>query len=304
MVIKTESTKLKPFIKYAGGKRWLAPTLAPGMLPKEFGNYYEPFLGGGAMYWHMLDSGLLTGKNVYLGDNNPLLVMCFLAVRDDYNEIRSLLLEMKNTREDFYKYREELNKCMHELDQEAIRTHSRAWFAARVMYINKFGYNGLLRMNKKGEINTPYGNQPNAKFNQDLLSRCSLALAGKNNKAARASILCTGFDDTLNDAKSGDLVYLDPPYVPSSKTSNFTSYTEEGFGKDSHVALAKTFTELASKGVYAIMSNSDTSLTRELYKGFRAFQVQSRRAINSVASKREPVSELVIFSWGEPTNGR
>ena len=299
MVTKHIDTKIRPFIKYAGGKRWLVPTLAPDMLPETFGNYHEPFLGGGALYWHLNKIGLLQNRNTYLADNNPLLMATYLAVRSNVEELIGHLKLMKNSKEEFYQVREELNKVMHELDPDVQKTKTKAWLASRVLYINKFGYNGLLRMNKKGEINTPYGNQPSAKFNFDLLLLCSKTLAGHGGNSNAASLLCIPFQQSLESVKEGDLVYMDPPYIPRTKTENFTSYTEEGFGDAQHVELAQCFKTLASKGAYVIVSNSDTSRTRDLYKGFRAFQAQSRRSINSVASKREPVSELLVFSWGE-----
>lgn len=264
----------KPPVKWAGGKGQLIPQFEP-LFPKEkFDLYLEPFVGGGAVFFH-----LLPGKAILI-DSNPELVNFYRVVRDSLPELCADLAKHKNDREYYYRTRA--------LDPETLSPVERA---SRFLYLNKTGYNGLWRVNRKGKHNVPFGRYKNPKIlDEENLRLVSLALM-------RAEIVCGDFSLVLEYACPSAFVYLDPPYQPLSDTANFTSYTADSFGKEDQERLAKLFRELDAKGCMVMLSNSDTPLVRELYAGYDIQVVRARRAINCRADRRGPVSELVIRNY-------
>jgi DNA adenine methylase len=170
--------------------------------------------------------------------------------------------------------------------------------AARTIFLNKTGFNGLYRVNAAGKFNVPFGRYTNPQFcDEDNLRSCSLALQG-------VAIRVQNFEAVVRDAKPGDFVYFDPPYVPVSETSDFTSYVAGGFSWKQHEKLADVFRQLSHSGVYAMLSNSDTQAVRDLYVGFSLHEVHATRSVNSDATRRGRVSEVVIRNYGGSRSGR
>lgn len=268
--------KAKPFLKWAGGKSRLVGTLSD-LLPDEIETYYEPFLGGGALFFHLAQQGRF--RRAVLNDFNPELVNCYTVIRDEVDDLVRRLGALTVNREAFYSIRA--------LDPDSLPPVDRA---ARTIYLNKTGFNGLYRQNKQGAFNVPWGDYANPKVvDEPNLRLCSALLES-------VSLRLGDFDQAIQDAERGDAVYFDPPYVPLSATSNFKSYTKEGFTFDDQKRLSETFRELSERNVFVLESNSDTATVHNLYEIFEKEVVRMRRNINSKANSRGPVNELVIMS--------
>lgn len=278
-----EKKELYPFTKWVGGKRQLLPEIKK-LLPENFNNYFEPFIGGGAVLFN------LQPKNAVINDLNDDLVLTYKAIRDDVENL-ILLLEkhaINNSSEYFYKIRD--------LDRtDTINKLSNTERAARLLYMLRVNFNGLYRVNKKGQFNVPYGKYKNPKIvDPENLKNISQYLNNNNIK-----ILNGDFEKALENVKKGDFVYLDPPYEPISKTASFTSYTKEGFGIDAQERIFKIFKDLDEKGVYVMISNSDASLIRDLFKDYSetTYEVLAKRNVNSDANKRGAIKELIITNY-------
>lgn len=274
----------KPFLKWAGGKGQLLSTIGE-LIPVGIRTYFEPFLGGGAVFWML---GMKRDfEQAVLNDFNQELIDTYTAVRDSPDKLIAALNTHRsmawNTKEYFEGIRRQNPKDLALVDR-----------AARMIYLNKTCYNGLYRVNKKGEFNTPFGKYRNpGLFESGSLRACASVLN-------RSVQLRQGdFTEAVATAGPGDLVYFDPPYVPVSDTANFLSYTSDGFsGADQH-RLALTAQHLADRDVSVILSNSDTELVRKLYEGFEMINIRVKRNINSKASGRGHVGELLIVHRGE-----
>jgi len=266
--------KPKPPVKWAGGKGRLIPQFEPLFPRNKYGLYIEPFVGGGAVFFHLLP------ERAVLIDSNEELINFYLVVRDSLGELMADLREHKNTRDYYYSVRD--------LDPGTLSPVKRA---SRFLYLNKTGYNGLWRVNSQGKHNVPFGRYKNPKIaDEQNLRLVSEALR-------RAEIICGDFARVLDFARPGTFVYLDPPYHPLSDTANFTGYTSDAFGEGDQRRLAGVFRELDQKGCLAMLSNSDTPFVRELYSGYDVRVVYARRAINSRPDRRGPVTELVIRNY-------
>ncbi len=272
----------RPFLKWAGGKRQLIDALMKqAKRAKPFEQYHEPFVGGGALFFELKRTKQLEGKCAYLSDTNGRLIETYLAVKKDAEQVIELLREhAKRHSEDYY---------------YALRGQSpKDLFAraARIIYLNKTGYNGLFRENSKGEFNVPYGRYKNPGIcDEDNLRAVSDALQD-------AVIEARPFDTVERVALEGDFVYFDPPYHPVSKTSSFTRYSMDDFGEDDQRALAETATELHKKGVKVLLSNSMTPLVKKLYPApFKIGKVMATRQINSKAELRGRIAEALIRSF-------
>lgn len=271
-----------PFLKWAGGKARLADRIV-GMVPDRTARYFEPFLGGGAVFFRLVKER--GPQEAYLNDSNPDLIECYRVVRDSVADLIDALHELAveyarrgESRRDFY----------YEVRDSEPRTPVER--AARLMFLNKTGYNGLYRVNSEGAFNVPFGAYANPRIlNASNLLGCSAALK-------YAELSSTDFEAVCAAARADDFVYFDPPYHPLSPTSSFTSYTSESFGAADQRRLARLFGELTSRGVLAVLSNSDHELIRDLYDrpGNSLDQVLMSRAINSNASRRSPISELLV----------
>jgi DNA adenine methylase len=263
-----------PFLKWAGGKsQLLQPILSriPAQVP---GTYVEPFIGGGAVFFELARLGRI--KRARLSDRNAELVSAYLAVRDRVEDVIEALAEHENNEEHYYRVRE--------LDPASLPVPERA---ARTIFLNRVGYNGLYRVNSTGRFNVPFGRYRNPRIcDADGLRHASRSLA-------IADIRVADFSDCCGDVTAGDVVYLDPPYVPLSKTASFTSYSGR-FDEAEHQRLAQVFRELVEVGAFVLLSNSDTKLSRDLYTGFKITSVDATRAINSKGDKRGVVREVLV----------
>ncbi|MAY82263.1 MAG: hypothetical protein CL930_15965 [Deltaproteobacteria bacterium] len=264
--------KAKPFLKWAGGKRQLLDELR-ARVPDHYGTYHEPFIGGGALFFDQLP------KSAILSDLNLRLVRTYRAVRDVPEDVIHELSQCRNEKEFYLSMRER------DIDQA-----SDAELAAWMIYLNKTGFNGLYRVNKKGGFNVPFGYYKNPKFcDAENIRLCSERLQG-------IEILHTDFRTVLERAKRGDFVYFDPPYVPVSSTASFTSYTSGGFTLDDQAELRDLALQLKKKGVTVLLSNSSVPAVHDLYaKGFEFINVWASRAINCHGAKRGKIAEALIW---------
>lgn len=259
----------RPFVKWAGGKRQLLRAILD-RVPEKYGTYHEPFLGGGAVFF------ALSPPKAFLSDSNLRLVRCYKGIRNSVEKVIALLKQYKRSRDVFLEARER------DIDQST-DPEVAAWF----IFLNKLGYNGLYRVNSKNRFNVPYGKNSSAKiFDEDNLRACQRALS-------KADVEHEDFALVEGRAQPGDLVYFDPPYVPLSATSYFTSYTAKGFSPKDQTRLRDLALRLKKKGVEVVLSNSSTA--RSLYKdGFSLTEVLAARAVNSKADRRGKITELLI----------
>jgi DNA adenine methylase len=263
----------KPFLKWAGGKRQLLPAIR-ACLPESFQRYHEPFVGGGAVFFD------LGPKRAFLSDANDELVGCYLAVRDRARELIEALRGHVYEKEHYYRVRA--------WDPARLDEVARA---ARMIYLNRVGFNGLYRVNSKGIFNVPFGRHKNPKIcDEETLLACSARLKGTD-------ISRHPFERVREDAAPGDFVYFDPPYIPLSRTASFTAYSDLKFDGDDQERLAVVFERLAARGVQVMLSNSDVPWVKERYARFHVRQVLATRKVNSVSTSRGVVGELLVTSY-------
>lgn len=272
----------KPFLKWAGGKQQLLSQLEP-FFPNAFERYFEPFVGGGAVFFHLWNTYRVP-ENVFLLDNNDELINAYRVVRDDLDELLDILsMHQRNHCAQYY-YR------IRNLDRGEV-TLSRVERAARTIYLNRTCYNGLYRVNSKGQFNVPMGSYKNPIIlDRDTLTAASIALQGVH-------IETRDFRVVVEMGQAGDFFYFDPPYHPLSKTASFTSYTASSFSEQDQRDLADVFARLTAKGCLCMLSNSHTPFILELYRGFRIETVRAIRAINSDANGRGKIEEVVILNY-------
>lgn len=274
--------KGKPFVKWAGGKRQIIDMLIK-YAPREFNTYYEPFVGGGALFFE------LSPKKGVINDSNEELINVYkcLCDEDKFKKMCSVLnhYEKEHNEEFYYEIR---NKDRNKNTYNKLADYTKA---ARTIYLNKACFNGLYRVNSKNEFNVPFGkkNKVNTYDGSNLIT-VSNYLTLNNIKICNED-----FEKSVKTAKKGDFVYFDPPY--DSNTSTFNSYTEEGFGKEEQKRLAKVFKELDKKGVYVMLSNHNTVLVNELYKDYNIHVIEAKRNINSNGKKRGKVEEVIITNY-------
>lgn len=272
----------RPFLKWAGGKRQLLDALLKqAERANPFTQYHEPFVGGGALFFELRRMNRLEGKQAFLSDTNSRLIDAYLAVRQDVERVIDLLkVHASNHSEEYY------YKVRSQSPQELCAK------AARIIYLNKTGYNGLFRENSKGEFNVPYGRYKNPCIcDEENLRAVSCALTDTHIEAR-------SFETVLDYARKGDFVYFDPPYHPVSKTSSFTRYSMHGFGPADQERLAETALKLHKRGVKVLLSNSMTPFIRSLYReNFHIGKVMASRQINSNAEKRGQIAEALVRSY-------
>lgn len=276
---RTKNKLVMPFLKWVGGKRQLMSDIEP-LIPSKISTYYEPFIGGGAVLFNQQP------KKAVINDYNSELINVYEVVRDQVEELIEDLATHKNESEYFYSIRVQDR-------EEGFEELSPLKRASRVIYLNKTCFNGLYRVNSSGEFNTPFGRykSPNI-VNEPVLRAVSKYL--QNNDI---DLLSGDFEDVLKNARRGAFVYLDPPYDPVSKSSNFTGYVEGGFGADQQERLRDVCVRLDRKGVKFLLSNSATRLIKDLYRDFEIIEVGAKRHINSVASKRGEVTEVLVRNY-------
>jgi DNA adenine methylase len=271
----------RPFIKWAGGKTQLLSELT-GRIPAVFGRYHEPFIGSAALFFHLQALGKL--HNAVLSDANPHLIELYIVVRDQPDLLIEILRQharYADDREYYYAVR----------DWDRQPEWSRRTMvdrAGRMIFLNKTCFNGLHRVNRKGQFNVPFGRYANPTV-------CDVPnLLAASQALQEVELLVDDFAGVLHRAVPGDLIYFDPPYVPSSATASFTAYTSDAFGAEQHQRLAHVFKQLIERGCNVLLSNSATPLVHDLYAGLPMAEVAARRAINSLAAKRGVVRELLI----------
>lgn len=272
------NSSVAPFVKWAGGKRQLIPQIRERM-PEKYNDYYEPFIGGGAVIFDLLPA------NALINDINKALINTYRTI---CNEPDAFLIEVNRLDNDmwedgkkyYYSIREHYN-------DKLMRSEYDVELAALFVFINKHCFNGLYRVNGKGLFNVPYNNSRRVSVDEDVIIATSEYLRG-------VTIIDGDFEQACKNAKKGDFVFIDSPYAPLNPTS-FESYTKEGFDIESHTRLAKLYDELTARGCYCMLTNHNTELINELYgnKDYKIDVVSVKRMINSDASNR--VGEEVII---------
>lgn len=298
----------RPFLKWVGGKRQLLSTLTP-LLPKalmagRIQRYAEPFLGGGAMFFHLADAGLVK-DNPVLRDANPELILVYRVVQRKIEplvkalsklEIGHLRLSPEKRREHFLKLRQTFNDNRQGFSFRSLSEAS-VLRAAHFLFLNRTGYNGLWRVNADGGFNVPFGRYREPRIcDADGLREASTVL-----RTLKAEIQCGDFAAIEDWAGDGTFIYYDPPYRPVSRSATFTTYTAGGFHEEQQKRLALLFRNLTAKGALQMMSNSDAGdgYFQNLYRGegLTCHRVQARRSINSRGSARGAVSEIVVVNY-------
>lgn len=266
-----------PFLKWAGGKRQLMPELLARM-PEKYGAYFEAFVGGGALFF------ALQPKRAYLSDTNRELVNCYRVIQDSVGPLVEDLKRHKYEQEYFYKIRD--------IDRsDEYQSWNRIEKASRLIYLNRTCYNGLYRVNSRGQFNTPFGRYTDPKIvDEENLRACNKALKG-------VKVICESYLGVELIARRGDFVYFDPPYYPVSTTANFASYSSTGFTAENHVELRDLCVRLDRKGVRFMLTNSATPYVRDLYGNFQVEEVEANRAINSKGSRRGKIYELIAKNY-------
>lgn len=271
----------RPFLKWVGGKgQLLNELLAQVDRAGRFHRYHEPFVGGGALFFELIRTGRMPAAKAFLSDNNANLIAAYRGVREDVERVITLLLEHKRKHSEKHYYEVRARYPKGDVEQ-----------AARIIYLNKTGYNGLYRENSQGKYNVPFGRYKNPGIcDEDNLRAVAKALQ-------KAKIEVRHFAKVLDCVEAGDFVYFDPPYHPVSKTASFTSYDKGGFGEDGQRLLAKVAEDLDGRGVRVVLSNSMTPLVKELYAQFTIDEVFANRNVNSRADRRGKISEALIRNF-------
>jgi DNA adenine methylase len=265
----------RPVLKWAGGKSQLVSEILK-RLPGSIETYYEPFIGGAAVFFALAAEKRF--RKAVLADTNPDLVALYQAIQSDVEGVIQALEVYRDAYDEQAYYRV----------RDARPPRKAVERAARLIFLNKTGYNGLYRVNRAGQFNVPFGRYKNPRICDPQNLRAAARVLGD------AQIHIADFAQISRRARKGDAVYLDPPYLPISKTASFTAYGRQAFALKDHQRLALQFERLAKRGIAALLSNSDTPVTRELFEKFRVETVSATRAINSDAKKRGPVSEILV----------
>jgi DNA adenine methylase len=280
----TKNPMVKPVLKWAGGKRQLMPQILE-YIPKKFGRYYEPFVGGGALFFELQNS-----KST-INDFNTELILTYKSIRDNLDQLVQLLKqhEQNNSSEYYYEIRE--------WDRNGIIDNkNNVERAARFIYLNKTGFNGLFRVNSQNQMNTPYGRYKNpAIVNAEILTAVSEFL-----NDSKVEILNGDFEEAVKNVKRGDFVYFDPPYAPLvDDKKSFVGYTLNGFDAKEQERLRDLFNALTNKGVKVMLSNSSVPYIHDIYSEYKdtTIVVPAKRSINSKSSGRGKVDEVLIMNY-------
>lgn len=277
VVIEKLKEETYPIVKWVGGKRQLMFELLKNM-PENYNRYFEPFIGGGALFFK------LQPENAYISDMNEELISLYQVVRDNVDELINDLQKHDISKEYFMEIRN--------IDRtEEYKNWSNVKKASRFIYLNRTCFNGMYRVNSKGEFNVPFGHYKNPRIlDENNLINCS-------NLLQKTEIKHADFSEILKAVKKADFVYFDPPYVPLSETSSFTSYTKDGFDMDMQFKLRDVCDELDSMGVKFLLSNSDTKLVNKLYENYNIKKVFASRQINANADGRGKITEVLVRNY-------
>lgn len=296
---------VRPFLKWAGGKRQLLPAIRP-FYPVQFRKYWEPFLGSGAVFFDLWNRGRLQAGRVCLIDNNRDLIGCYRALRDQVDEVVERLKALarrhqKDAHKCFYQVRHRFNTLRLALLDEGEYGPE---LAAMLIYLNRTGFNGLYRLNARGSFNVPMGRY----VNPQICDEPNLRAVGNVLLELDVELRHGLYHSVVEDAQAGDFVYFDPPYAPLSTTSSFRSYTAEGFTSADQKHLQSVVLQLIERRCTVVLSNSTAPEIERLYEhdtearraGVKVARVKARRAINSKASRRGSIDELLITSAPAP----
>lgn len=277
----TKNKLLRPFLKWAGGKRQLLPEIRR-FVPKKFNTYFEPFVGAGAV---LLD---LQPKRAVVNDINYELINAYRVIKTDVEALIADLGKHKNEKEYYYQLRD-LDRSDEYSSLSFIKR------ASRIIFLNKTCFNGLFRVNSQGQFNVPFGDYSNPKIVNDIVLRAVHQYLTSND----ITILNEDFETAVIPATKNDFVYFDPPYDPVSDTSSFTGYNLDGFNRDNQVRLKQVFDHLSNRGCKVLLSNSATPFVRELYNKYKTVTISANRAINSDALKRGKVDEILVMNYDQ-----
>ena len=274
-------SNLRPFLKWAGGKRKLASTIRL-YVPREYNIYFEPFVGAGAVLFD------LQPQTALINDANQELINCYRVVKQMPEKLIAHARQHPNTKKHFYELRS--------LDRDPdFDTRSELERASRILFLNKTCFNGLFRVNSRGEFNVPYSKYANPKIVDEVAIRAVSRYLTNSN----VQLSSDDFEDALAGASAGDFVYMDPPYDPISDTSSFTGYNLPSFGREEQRRLKRLCDELTRRGCKVLLSNSATEFIRSLYSNTRRYtmvEVNANRNINSIGTGRGKIKELLIFN--------
>jgi DNA adenine methylase len=272
----------KPIVKWAGGKSRLLGELLD-RVPRKLRTYAEPFAGGAALFFALASErarGARTFERAILADRNEELVALYRAVQSDVSAVIAALAGFRHDRDLFYEVRAQETRGMSDVAR-----------AARFVFLNRTCFNGLWRVNAGGRFNVPFGKYKNPRIlDEDSLRAASRALAD-------VEVRASDFADVTAELGRGDFAYLDPPYVPISRTASFTSYAKDGFNPADQERLARDLRAMKQRGAKAMLSNADTPVTRELYAGFACHVIRAPRSISCDATTRGDAGELVVTTW-------
>ena len=278
--IRKNNKLVLPFVKWVGGKRQLLNEIEKH-IPEQFSKYYEPFIGGGAVLFHVRP------KNAIINDSNEELVNLYNVIKESPEELIEDLKKHKNEEKYFYEVRGI------DREKEKYLELSNIQRASRIIFLNKTCYNGLFRVNSSGEFNSPFGRYKNPNIVNDVTIRAVGNYLSKND----IQILNTDYEKSLSKIRKGAFVYFDPPYDPISDSSSFTGYTKNGFDRTEQERLKKVCDKLNDKGVNFLLSNSSTEFIRDLYKDYNIFSIKAKRAINSKGNGRGETTEVLVKNY-------
>ena len=272
---------LQPFTKWTGGKRQLLPVIKK-LMPESYNHYYEPFIGGGALFFD------LAPKKAVINDYNAELINCYQQIKENPNELIELLkVHKENNSKEYYLELRSVDR------DDRINKMPDVQRAARILYMLRVDFNGLYRVNSKNQFNVPYGRYKNPKIvDEELIHAISIYL-----NSNQIEIKAGDFEDALLNVQKEDFIYFDPPYIPLSDTSAFTSYTHEGFSYDDQVRLRDAFKRLSDAGAYVMLSNSSSHLVEELYQEFNIHYVEATRTNGGKSSSRGKISEIIVTNY-------
>lgn len=278
-----KDTNLSPILKWVGGKRQLLHEIIP-LIPEEVSIYVEPFVGGGAVVFEYQP------KTAIINDLNEELINVYKVIKESPEKLIEILTvhQENNSKDYFYEIRaldrvEDFSERLSNIER-----------AARTIYLNKTCYNGLYRVNSKGQFNTPFGRYKNPKIVDETVIYAMSSYFNNND----IKIMNADYKEALKNLDNKSFVYFDPPYLPISASSSFTSYTENGFSLEQHVELKKQCDKLHEQGIKFLLSNSDHPFIKELYKDYHVKIIKAKRAINSKANKRGEINEVLVYNYG------
>ncbi|MGB7440870.1 MAG: DNA adenine methylase [Coleofasciculaceae cyanobacterium] len=277
-----ENKIVRPFLKWAGGKRQLLPEIKK-YVPSKYKTYYEPFLGGGAVFFG------LQPKKAVINDSNSELINCYEVIKDSLDELIDELRIHKGKHEEIYYY------ALRELDRSRTYTkkYNKVQRAARIIYLNKTCFNGLFRVNSHGQFNVPFGRYKNP----NILDEAVLKAVNKYLNSNKISIFNKDFEQVTVDAQEGDFIYFDPPYDPISSTASFTGYDVNCFDREEQKRLKDLVDELTRRSCKILLSNACTDFILELYSAYKIEEVSAKRSINSNALRRGKITEVLVRNY-------